>query len=620
MMAVALAALPALATFAEGGAALNSLLAWHGWLLLLLLWALLTPGRAVDSNAAPAGAPLVAGSLFLALAALGAILAPYFFAAWLTLLELGAFLSLLLLAARAGKRLLPWLMRMVQLVAALQGLLALYQRIVAGEARPAGTFLNPNYLACWLAMALLLAAGSWRRDLAFSAKTLNLALASPAALALLLSGSRGALLALAAGLCWLIYRSWPGLRPAERRLIVVAMLLGLSLAGWRMAGRLAEDDPFRYQRLEIWKSSAGMIRDDPWWGSGPGQFRFAASGYQFADGNGPLQYDRSYRIPHSDLLRLFCEFGVPAALALLAALFMAVRAIARRHPGEPGAQAALLAVAVQALVDDPSRWPAVYLLAASLLGCLLSSSCSERAPRFPAAMRSALAMLLMLLFVIGDLAPAAAHLQFAGLPNRNLDPEQERRLSLALGLNPMQPDYWRRQAENLAGSSVPLTLQRYASAREAAERAIRLNPADSLNYWMAAKVERRACLELFRDVACRERVTRRYRWAQALKPYDVRVSLDHGQFLLAAGDPEGARRFAERALTMEPNSVAPRLLLAECLLLQRHPDPERAAELVVEADVLSRRNAAAAGANEYSMQMLTLDERRLQRLLGRAEP
>jgi O-antigen ligase len=621
MMALALVALPTIATLGEGGAAADSLLVWHALLLLLLLWALLAPAGERGRNEARTGGALIAAALFLALAAMGTLIVPFAYAAWLTLLELAAFLAVFLLAARSGPRLLPSLRLVVAVTAAAQGLLTLYQRLMLGEPRPAGTFLNPNYLACWLVMALLLSAGTWRRKMSMAAMATWFGLALPAALALFLSGSRGGMLGLAAGLCWLIYRSWRQLRPAEKRLCAAVMLVGILLVGWRLGGRLDEDDPFRYQRLEIWKSSIGMVRDNPWWGCGPGQFPVASSRYQFADGNGPLRYDRAFRIPHSDLVRAFSEFGIPAAIALLAALLLAARAIARRRYAESGAQAALLAVGLQALVDDPSHWPAVYLLTALLFGFLLSAPSPAPAPaRLPGSVRAALVLLLVLVFTVGDLGPTMAHLQARLLPVRNLDSGQERALAGVLRLNPVHPDYWRRHAESVAGGSAPLTLESYAVARESAERAIRLNRTDSLNYWLAAKVERRACLELFRDVACRERVSARYRWAQALKPYDARVSLDHGQFLLSAGDPEGARRFAQRALTMEPEGVAARLLLAECLIHQKRPDPERASQLLREAQRLSRRHAGAAAANEYSMQMLTLDQRRLTRLLSMVQP
>ncbi len=617
VMPFGLIALPCLATLGEGGAEAGSLLAWHGWLLLLVLWAILVPEGRQGRAGSIAPAPLKSGALFLALAALGAVFAPFFFAAWLTCLEIAAWLAVLLLAARSGEELLQNLRRLVVAVAAGQGLLALYQGTILEEARPAGTFLNTNYLACWLAMALILSAGAWRRDLPASAKAITVALAAPSAAALFLTGSRGGMLALAAGLLWLLFRSWRSLRPAERRLTIVAVVLGLTLVSWRMAGRLLEDDPFRYQRAKIWKATAGMVMEEPWWGTGPGQFGLAASSHQFADGNGPLQFDRSFRIPHSDLLRAPAEFGIPAALALIAALILAAREIARRRFAEAGPQAALIAVGVQALVDDPSRWPAIYLLAALLFGRLLSRPATP-SPALPAAARAALVAVLLLMFAVGDVAPTAAHLRAVELPTSDLNADQEMDLATVLRLNPVHPGYWRRRAEALAGGAAPLTLERYASAREAAERAVRLNPADALNHWMAAKVERRACLELFRDRACLDRVSSRYRWAQALKPYDVRVSLDHGQFLLAAGEPLAARRFAERALTMEPLAVAPRLLLAESLVRQRMPDVARAVELAKEAQELAVEYSRAAVANEYSRQMLTLDPRRFARLVEQA--
>lgn len=616
IMAFGLIALPSLATLGEGGAEAGSLLAWHAWLLLLVLWALLTAGGGEGRAGAIAAAPLKAGALFLALAALGAVFAPFFFAAWLTCLEIAAWLAVLLLAARSSEDPLPNLRRLVVVVAAAQGLLALYQGMILQQARPAGTFLNPNYLACWLAVALILSAGAWRRDLPASAKVITLVLAAPSAAALFLTGSRGGMLALAAGLLWLLYRSWRTLLPAERRLTMVAIVLALSLVGWRMAGRLQEDDPFRYQRAKIWKATAGMVLEEPWWGTGPGQFGLAASSHQFADGNGPLQYDRSFRIPHSDLLRAPAEFGIPAALALIAAVVLAAREIARRRLKEAGPQAALIAVGFQALVDDPSHWPAVYLLSAVLLGRLLSRPAAP-SPALSTAARAGVAAVLVLVFAVGDVGPTAAHLRAVELPTYDLTAEQQMDLATVLRLNPIHPGYWRRRAESLAGGSAGLTLESYASAREAAERAVRLNPSDGLNHWMAAKVERRACLELFRDRACLDRVSSRYRWAQALKPYDVRVSLDHGQFLLAANEPLAARRFAERALTMEPLGVAPRLLLAECLVRQRSPDVERAVELAQEAEELALEHSRAAAANEYSRQMLTLDTRRLAGLLER---
>ena len=62
--------------------------------------------------------------------------------------------------------------------------------------------------------------------------------------------------------------------------------------------------------------------------------------------------------------------------------------------------------------------------------------------------------------------------------------------------------------------------------------------------------------------------------------------------LLAASDPGGARRAAETALSIEPDAVLPRLLLAEAFLAtDDREDLERAAALADETENLARRHA-----------------------------
>jgi hypothetical protein len=54
--------------------------------------------------------------------------------------------------------------------------------------------------------------------------------------------------------------------------------------------------------------------------------------------------------------------------------------------------------------------------------------------------------------------------------------------------------------------------------------------------------------------------------------------------LLDTGDPAGARRAAERALSLEPESVTPRLLLADALIeCGSEQDLSRAVTLLTEA-------------------------------------
>ena len=194
-------------------------------------------------------------------------------------------------------------------------------------------------------------------------------------------------------------------------------------------------------------------------------------------------------------------------------------------------------------------------------------------------------------------------------------------MDLALRLNPLQPDYRLRRSEDLP-SSGSLGLADYVAARESAETAVRLQPADATYAWGLARVEARACLELFRDTAARDRALARFERAQTLAPSDVRISIDAGQFLLSAGDPAGARRLAERALGVEPNAVPARLLLAESLLASGSGDSLPRARVLLEGSrALAARWEDEARRGIYAAEMLRLDRRavaRIERELGRA--
>jgi hypothetical protein len=146
-----------------------------------------------------------------------------------------------------------------------------------------------------------------------------------------------------------------------------------------------------------------------------------------------------------------------------------------------------------------------------------------------------------------------------------------------------------------------------------------LSPEDAQYRWSLARLERNALTKLFRDEATRDRVIAHYRAAERLAPRDARIGTEAAQLLLATGDPAGARRWAERALAIEPAAVAPRLVLAESLLDVDDGARRAALELVREAESIAERYSGAPFAEDYSRSLLTLDPqhaRRLRRRLG----
>jgi len=625
---VGIATLLVLATFGQGGAEPTSQLLWHAAVLALVLVEL----RRGPSNAPisrPAWLPLVFLGLYLLVAWVGAFFAPYGFAAWLFLLDLGSFAVVVWLAARRGPTFLDRLALPLLVIASMQAVGFLIQRFALHQPRPAGSFLNPNHLAAWLVAILLLA---WsgpllRRRFENPRAWLLPALSAPALVALVLIGSRGAVLGLFAGCCTLLVLAWPGLTRKWRRVVIVAGILVVLVPAVGVAFRQRHADPFRYQRASIWRASLRVAADRPWSGSGPRQFAYASRPYQFADGDGPLRYDRGFRSTHSDWFRVPCELGWPgaAAVAALAAAigFQLFRRRKKLSPAQCGAVAALAALVAQAAVENLSTRPAVYLLAAALIGPLIARRERSVVP-WPGAARLLTGVTLTLVFVVGDVGPYLAWRDVRGLPDGRLDDAQAARLSGAIERNPVQPEYWRRWGAHLAGDGTDWNRQTYADAREAAERAVRLHTIDPLNHLALARIEAAACETLFGDVATRGRASAAYSRAEQLDPFNPFIPLEHAGFLLDTGDPSGAMASARRVLELEPESVPPRLLMAAAVLaLEGAAGSDHARELIDEAHLQAERWGSWEGTGQHAEQLLRLDpldEDRLRRTLASLSP
>jgi O-antigen ligase len=574
-------------TFGQGGASPTVMLAVHAALLLVVARTLAGPARYGPRDTAE---PVLAASvLFLLLVVAGGIAAPYSYAALASVLEVVTFLAVAWLAARAGPGLRGLAATPLLVGAALQGGWTVYQRLAEDAARPAGTFLNPNHLGAWLAAVVLLAAGSSLGDVGTRVVAVRAVLAIPAVIGLFLSGSRGALLGLAAGGLGLAWGAARRLPRARRTAAGAAFAIVLLAAAIGVATRGAAFDPFRYQRIAIWRAALKPALEHPWTGLGPRQWGAAANNLTFPLEDGPLRYERIVDSSHSDLIRLPSELGWPAAIVAFVALGLLARELGRgsRSGGldgpRLGAVAALAALGVQALVDNLSSRPAVYLLAAALAGSALSARAAPRR-RAAAAWRVGAVVLLACAFAAADGAPYLAwriHRDLAPYHGR-LSPQRREELAAARRLNPLHPDLWLRHAQDLAGDGSDWDDAVYAQAREAAERAVRLQPVDARYRLGLARIERLAFATLFGDEAARARTLERYRAAQALARHDAALAIEEGAFLLRAADPAGARRAAERALAIEPNSVPARLLLAQAIAANGTADAASRAEHILE--------------------------------------
>ena len=573
----------AVATLGEGGASAPSLLVQHLILAAAVVAAVVSPR---DSSCVARRGPATVWLGFAGAVAIGALFVPYAFAAWLVLVEVAAFGVLAWLACgepAALARLLPW---GVAVLTVGHGLAALVQK-AGGTTRPASTFLNPSHLGAWLAAGVLvLTSSALDRRESRIVRGVCVAGIAAALAGIFVSGSRGALLGLAAGAAVLVASAWAELSSTSRRRWLAGAALLVLAAGAGVAARFRADaDPYRFHRTRIWPASLRAVAESPWRGTGPGQFAVAAANLNFPNEATPLRYERGFRTPHSDLVRAFSEFGLPAGLlAIAAGGLLAAAAIRRRltlSPLERGAFAALAALAAQGLVDDLSTRPAIVALAAACCGLLLACPREANSPRYAGW---AAAVLLAGVLGAGEIAGYLSWSAIRALPPGRLDDARLTSLRRSIAWNPMQPAGFERLASHALGDGTSWTLADYASAREAAEHARRLQPADAFYTRALARIEASACLSLLPFTAVRERAARLYEQAHALSRYDAGIPLEEAKFLLQSGDLPGARLAAEHTLRIEPNAAVPRLWLARALLeLEGAEAADRARTLVDDA-------------------------------------
>ncbi|MCS6771655.1 MAG: O-antigen ligase family protein [Kiritimatiellae bacterium] len=222
----------------------------------------------------------------------------------------------------------------------------LVERPAQYEMRASGAFICPNHFANFLAMlvptsiALMTArgAGAALRILAVYSAVVLLP-------PIYLSASRSAWIGLGAGIT--VTLALLGLRKSRSRAIVLLLVTPLALAAvgvavWAFSPLVQERvaDALRGNvRLNLWRDTWTMIRDNPWFGWGPGQYRWIYPQYWHF-----LKMHIDPEHAHNDYLQLVAEFGAVGAVLLLSALAWAlIRLVAVIQNSDSERGAALIA-------------------------------------------------------------------------------------------------------------------------------------------------------------------------------------------------------------------------------------------------------------------------------------
>ena len=255
-----------------------------------------------------------------------------------------------------------------------------------GRPGPMGGFMNRNHFAGFCAILAPAALALVARDVTRrrpAAALLNAATALALIAGVLLSLSRGGLIALVAGLVTLtLIGLWHG--SPRSRIVLIAVALGLTTlilaVAWQQDAireRLSSlRDPLATQsardRLAAWRTTLRIWRQYPLLGAGPNAFRVAYPRHRTTSAREARDF------AGNEYVQWAGETGLAGGLVALLLIGLMVRDACRAlRAGVPGARtlsaaaiAALATAAVHALVDFPLHLPLYALTVAALAGML----------------------------------------------------------------------------------------------------------------------------------------------------------------------------------------------------------------------------------------------------------
>ena len=634
LVALLLAALPWL----EGGASATGLFVAQTLIFALAGMALVRACNHSGGAVISCGWEAVAGLGMLACAFISFVRVDYWFGSFLSLWELlvAALLALALIVSRTDRSRMDraWSVwtHLVALASASQAI-AVWAMPARPNLTPSGSFANANQLSAYLCMGALVAAGlgiERARSRSGPGRWAAIALIGVAALdvaTVLRVGSRGAIAALlVVSTVWLALAVPPSRR--QLRLTLAACLVLLAIGGaWTVMSRFQRmQDPYLYDRVEIWRASLRAAADHPLLGMGPGMFARRAYPYNFPLEREMFRFSKSLTSPHSTYLRVLAETGLVglAATGITIVLLMMRLWRARGHPAVAGSAMALMVCLLHGAVDTPFEVPAITLTLVALLVPQLTPEGSARAAIHmslplalpagagPSARRSgrrravALFAALALAYAGCVLVPYAAHACYLHGLTQSRQGSPAPGLSRAIALNPLNPLYPATRADRSWRRDRRLTPATLARAHLDLEAAHRLDPADPDHLVALAQLHARACFELDSGPACVARAEGLYREAIALGRKDPRPHLELAVLLLAFGRREEGMAQIDEALRLEP-----RYLAAHFARVRASLESERKEEARLAMGSLQRtldELASYEPRNGYEADLMKLDQ------------
>jgi O-antigen ligase len=194
--------------------------------------------------------------------------------------------------------------------------------------RPPGTMGHSDYFSAFLLWPVFAGAGLAAREQSALWRRLAIAAASAGSVAIVLSGSRGALVGLAAGAIVrvaLARGSWRIVAAGGGALVVLLALVYVSPAGERLRARVhwISEEPAGGARLLLWRDSLKMAMEKPVVGFGPDAFVAEFPKFESVDLARAFP-DFYHESPHNLFLDALTREGILGLLALIVASYLGI--------------------------------------------------------------------------------------------------------------------------------------------------------------------------------------------------------------------------------------------------------------------------------------------------------
>lgn len=220
--------------------------------------------------------------------------------------------------------------------------------------RPPGPLGHSDYFAAFLLWPVFAGTALWSKDSARLDRWLGATAGVTGVVAMILAGSRGAWLGLAAGIAVFVSLQRPRLRTVAAG-VAIFLVLGaafyVSPAGARLRARAfwISEDRAGGARLLLWRDSLRMSAARPWTGFGPEAFVAEFPRYQSAE-LARAYPDFYHESPHNIFLDALSSQGIAGALLLAAWVALGVIAALRAPPAARPVAIALLSALVASFV------------------------------------------------------------------------------------------------------------------------------------------------------------------------------------------------------------------------------------------------------------------------------